>query len=377
MREVVRPASMRGAMVGFGFIASRGHIPGYGECRQRGLDVNIVAVADVCDARRGAAQQALPNAEIYSDYRQLLDWHAHELDFVDIATPPVFHTEIARAALERGLHVLCEKPLTTSVDDAVLLTRVATRSRRVLFPCHNYRHAPVVQAVRRILRSGSIGEVRSITQQTFRTTHAKGVSEWRPDWRRETELSGGGILMDHGPHTLYLAFEWLGGYPQAVSARSYSLDGLATEDNASCSLRFPGGVAHATLSWTAGTRKVVYTIHGKNGAIVVDDDIVRLLMRDAADKLPADLADSCGAVVTESHWDDASHRAWFADMFTDFRRAIDRGDILSRDALDAVQCVATIAACYQSCREAGREIKISAPHGIIEGSMASHQITAA
>jgi UDP-N-acetylglucosamine 3-dehydrogenase len=372
-----RPVSLRGAIVGFGFIASRGHLPGYSECRRRGLDVQISAVADVCEPRRRLAQDVLPSAKIYNDYRALLDHHAHELDFVDITTPPALHAEIARHALERGLHVLCEKPLTTGVEEALVLTRVATRAKRVLFPCHNYRHAPVVQAVRRILRGGTIGEVRSVTQQTFRTTHAKGVAEWQPDWRRDPALAGGGILMDHGSHTFYLAFEWLGGYPVGVSARAYSLDGLSTEDNVSCSVRFPNGVAHATLSWTAGTRKVLYTIHGKNGAIIVDDDIVRVLMRQPADSLPPDLAGSSGAVVAESHWDDASHRAWFADLFADFRRAIDRNDWVSRDTLDAVQCVATISACYASSRESGREIRMSVPSGVIDGSTASQQFTAA
>ena len=59
-----------------------------------------------------------------------------------------------------------------------------------------------------------------MTLQTFRNTHAKGVSEWRPNWRRERKYSGGGIAMDHGSHTFYLAFEWLKSYPTSISARA-------------------------------------------------------------------------------------------------------------------------------------------------------------
>ncbi len=75
----------------------------------------------------------------------------------------------------------------------------------------------MIKTVRAMLKTGRIGKVHLVTLQTFRNTHAKGVTGWRTDWRRERRFSGGGIAMDHGSHTFYLAFEWLGSYPTAIT----------------------------------------------------------------------------------------------------------------------------------------------------------------
>ena len=213
---------------------------------------------------------------------RLLDFEIHLHGGLHVATKRLLVAPIVSAALERGLHVLCEKPLTTNLAEAVALAKKAVRCRSILFPCHNYRHAPDVRTVRHILDQGVIGAVQSVTQQTFRPTHARGVPEWRPDWRRDPAFAGGGILMDHGIHSLYLASEWLRGFPQAVSARTYSLDGFDTEDNVGGVFCYANGILHATLSWTSGTREVLYTLHGSRGAIIVDDDVVRVFLRDSS-----------------------------------------------------------------------------------------------
>ena len=187
---------------------------------------------------------------------------------------------VTHAALDAGLHVLCEKPLAASIDEARAMLRHATRAQRVIYPCHNYKHAPVIKAVRGVIEAGRIGKVHLVTLQTFRDTHAKGVTGWRTDWRRERRYSGGGIAMDHGSHTFYLAFEWLRAYPTAISARAVTMGPFDTEDDFSCSLRFPTGVASAHLSWNAGVRKVMYTVHGERGAIRVEDDDIEVAVRE-------------------------------------------------------------------------------------------------
>src|SRR3954470_25001702 len=136
----------QGAIIGFGFIAEKGHLPAYLARR----DVQIVAVADVCAARRELAKRLLPHARVYEDAQSLMKAET-QLDFVDIATPPRDHAPIACAAMQRGLHVLCEKPLATSVRDAESVLEAAQRHRRTFFPVHNYKHAPSMRAVREII----------------------------------------------------------------------------------------------------------------------------------------------------------------------------------------------------------------------------------
>jgi predicted dehydrogenase len=354
---------LRGAVIGYGFISGKGHIPAYLERARTQGDVEITAVADICEARRALAAETLPGVRVYTDATALLEAEKGRLDFVDISTPPCDHAPVALAAFQRGLHVLCEKPLTTTVAEARALLDAARASRRVLFPCHNYKHAPVVRAIREIIDSGRIGKVRSITLSTYRNTHAKGVNEWKRDWRREKRFSGGGIAMDHGSHSFYLMFDWLGSYPTAVTAKMTTLGAYDTEDNFSAVLTFPTGLAHAHLTWTAGVRKVIYTVQGERGAITVDDDDLQLAtMRRTSGP---DVAQ--GAVEWDvekrsiaSHWMDASHVSWFNSLFTQFQGAIAAGEWVGREAQEAFLCIQLIETAYRSAAGGSREFPLPA-----------------
>jgi predicted dehydrogenase len=342
---------LKGAIVGFGFIAARGHLPAYA---LHG-DFEITAVADICPARRDAAARALPHARIFASHEALLEAMSGSLDFVDVCTPPYAHAEIALAAMSAGLHVLCEKPLATSSVSARAMLSRATETRRVLSPSHNYRHAPVIKAVRAILDEGTLGKVHLVTLDTFRTTHARGAREWNEHWRRDLRYSGGGIAMDHGSHTFYLAFEWLRSYPTAIAATTSSRDGGAAEETFAARLTFPTGVAHATLTWAAGVRKVIYTLHGEHGAIrVEDDDIEVSLARQQEGEARWDVTKRAIA----SDWMDASHVHWFASMLSTFRRAIAADEYVTSDARDALECVTLIEAGYRSARAGGTELPL-------------------
>jgi predicted dehydrogenase len=339
---------LKGAIVGFGFISGKGHYPAYLERK----DVEIVAFADICRERLDAARAVAPNARFYSSHEELLRKET-SLDFVDVATPPSSHAEIALSALRRGLHVLCEKPLATSVQEALQLVSAARDSRRVVFPAHNYKHAPVVKFALETIRSGRIGRVRSVTLSTFRTTHAKGVPEWRTDWRRDRRTAGGGIAMDHGSHSFYLTFAWLGSLPTHVTAKTLALDRQwDTEDNLSCVLTFPTGTAHCHLTWTAGVRKVIYTLQGTDGALVIDDDDFEL-----TSVVSGKARVEKGSI--ESHWMDASHTQWFNSLFDQFKAAMHKGDYVNRELREAVACVQIIETSYRSSAEGGRELPLA------------------
>jgi predicted dehydrogenase len=359
-------STLRGAIVGYGFIMEKGHAAAYrqrlapslGGGRASG-SVHIQAIADVSESRRQLAAANFPGARIYTDAQSLLDAEAHQLDFVDIATPPSEHGPIAIAALQRGLHVLCEKPLATTIEDARAMLQQARSARRVLFPCHNYKHAPVIKKVRGLIDAGNVGNVHLVTLQTFRNTHARGVADWRPDWRRERRYSGGGIAMDHGSHTFYLAFEWMRSYPTAISARMSTLGPFDTEDDLSCSLRFPTGVASAHLSWQAGVRRVIYTIHGDRGAIRVEDDNVELCRaEDGVSVRGADVRWRFERSDVSSDWMDSSHVSWFSSLFDQFRTAIDNGVYVGREAEESFLCVQLIQTAYASARQGSRELGI-------------------
>src|SRR5512140_3959008 len=117
MTAIATGRRLRGALIGYGCIGAQGHVPAY----LKRSDVELVAVADVCPARRALVHAQLPKAAIYESADALLAAERSRIDFVDVATPPCDHAAIAHQALDLGLHVLCEKPLATRVADAAAL----------------------------------------------------------------------------------------------------------------------------------------------------------------------------------------------------------------------------------------------------------------
>ncbi len=153
--------------------------------------------------------------------------------------------------------------------------------------------------------------------------------------------------MDHGSHTFYLAFEWLRGHPLAISATASTLGPFDTEDNLTCAVRFPNGMASVHLTWTAGMRKVIYTIHGSRGAIRVEDDDLEVT------STRPDGSQSVTRSSVRSEWMNAGHPEWFASLFLDFASAIDRNEYVGPEAIDSLRCVEAITAAY-ALRGAGR-----------------------
>lgn len=334
------------AVVGYGFISGKGHIPAF----LKRDDVEVVAVADICPARLEQAAKALPKARLYRNYKDLIA-HEKEIEILDIATPPVDHAEIAIAGLENGLHVLCEKPLARNTELARKMLLAAEKNKRVLFPCHNYKHAPVVKLIQETIASEDLGEITAVTLQTFRNTHAKGVPEWRTDWRRDFKTSGGGIAMDHGSHTFYLTFAWLNALPISLTAKALKLSqDWDTEDNLTVALQFPGNkMAYSMLSWTAGMRKVIYSVQGTKGGIVVNDDEAEISLGFPNTGSHAGTGDHRVKKVTiESDWMDASHTKWFNSMFDKFQNCIEHKDFLNTEIRESYMCVEIIENCYRS-----------------------------
>lgn len=348
----------RVAVVGYGFISGKGHVPAF----LKRNDVEIVALADICEARRASAKKFLPDARVYESWQALLDAEVGKVDIVDIATPPCDHPEIAVAALEKGFHVLCEKPLAPTTEQAARMLRTAEKQQRVLFPCHNYKHAPVVKLIQQTIDSGALGEITSVTLQTFRNTHAKGVPEWRTDWRRDFKTSGGGIAMDHGSHSFYLTFAWLASLPVSLTAKAIRLaPEWDTEDNLTVTLEFPGRkFAHAYLSWTAGMRKVIYTVQGTKGAMVVNDDDVEISVGFPNTGSHAGTNDyKVEKFTIESDWMDASHTKWFNSMFDTFLSCIESRDFVNAEIRESYMCIEVIEKCYRSSEQgsASTELK--------------------
>ena len=119
------------------------------------------------------------------------------LDFVDICTPPNTHASLIKRALDAGLHVLCEKPLVTRLEDAQVVTAAAAASGRTVHVVHNWLKAAICERISTLVDQGTLGTVRTVRWQTLRREPAVTVTSDGTNWRADPAVAGGGILLDH------------------------------------------------------------------------------------------------------------------------------------------------------------------------------------
>jgi len=341
----------RGAIVGLGNVAVRGHLPGW---RSRG-DVQIVAATDAEPSRRLECEAHLPAARWHDSAAALLGEPG--LDFVDICTPPSSHAELVRGALSRGLHVLCEKPLVASLDDLRALVDLAGEAGRVLHTVHNWHHAPIIRRARELVLEGAVGAVRHATWHTLRAQPA-AVAVGTQNWRLDPLIAGGGILTDHGWHACYLLHGFIGSAPLAVAARLETRrhTSFAVEDTATVRIDFATASADVMLTWAADERRNWAQIEGVDGAIELDDDtlILRRLGGEQRWSFPAGLSDG------------SQHPDWFFAVTDQFLAEIAGRHESRANLREASSCVAVLATARESNRRGGDTLPLPRTANLVE-----------
>jgi predicted dehydrogenase len=339
---------MQGALVGFGTIAM-GHLNAFQQMR----DLTIVAIVDPSPERRKQAAAKHPAIRTYESIEAVIANEA--IDFIDICSPPHTHLDYIRSGLTNNCHVLCEKPLLLSVLDYRGILSLVTEVKRVLYPCHNYKFAPILQLIKNRVQSDKFGQIISGHFRTLRFGHAVGVPEWNPHWRRDSAISGGGILRDHGTHSIYIASHICGQRPTFVSCLMGNLrnDGYYnTEDTALMTLQFGEGLRFIIdLSWASSFRNSYYAVYGTAENMIVENDEFRHKNRD-------------GGLILQSlvsGFDDPLHRAWFIDMFTDFKDAIATPGRQLPLLEEALMTSLVIERAYESAKQGGVLVEVPYP----------------
>lgn len=213
------------------------------------LDDRFEIVAGVLSSDPGRSRAAardlgIPDARAYRSWQDLLAGEQGNADAVAIMTPNGSHHAICAAALERGFDVICDKPLTTALADAVDLVRRVRASGRVFCLTHNYTAYPMVRQARDMVRAGAIGEVRQIHTfyvQGHNATLVEGerAAGWRFDPR---ECGPSLILGDIGTHAHHLGAFVSGQELREVMAEVWaSVPGRRSDDTASVLMRWSGG----------------------------------------------------------------------------------------------------------------------------------------
>lgn len=195
-------------LIGLGGIMTVAHMAAYTGAE----DVEIAAICDIMPEKieRFRKKFGLENVPAYTDYHELLE--KETVDYVDICTPNYLHSVIAVDALNKGVHVFCEKPDAVSVSEALRMKEAAEKNGRHLMVMRNNRYRTKAKYLKAFIKEGGMGEIYCgrCGWQRRRGIPGKG------GWFTNKKESGGGSLIDLGVHMIDLAI-WLMGNPAPVS----------------------------------------------------------------------------------------------------------------------------------------------------------------
>jgi len=338
-------------MIGFGNMAEKGHLPGWLKERR----VSLQAVCDPNPVRRNRAEQLLPNVRTYAFPKAL--YAGESLDFVDVCTPPPSHAALMVDALRRGMHVLCEKPFVGTRAELDKIRRLSKQQNRIAFPVHNWKDAPVLARAIDWVRKGLIGKVIHSDFHTLRCRPAVGLTPWRS---RTEEAGGGGILLDHGWHGIYLLLNFHEERPRSVSAWMHPrpADRGQAEHTAHLLMSFREATASLFLTWKADRRYNSARIYGERGFLILEDDRIVLRSREGRTRV----ATYRGPLSHGSH-----HPEWFGPVLDRFLAATEDSRKAARETEEASLCLEVMLAGYASARKGGRRLPIPPKKGVRQG----------
>ncbi|MBS9403514.1 Gfo/Idh/MocA family oxidoreductase [Halomonas sp. TRM85114] len=200
-------------------------------------------------ARASAATLHVAPERAYADYRAMADAESQREDGIDvvaIVTPNHLHFDVARTFLEAGIDVICDKPMTTTLEDARALADLVERSGRFFGLTHNYSGYSLVRQAREMVAAGELGELRVVQveyPQDWLATRMEDQGVKQAEWRTDPKRSGpAGCLGDIGTHAYHLARFVTGLEVESLAADLHAfVEGRVLDDNVHMMLRFKGG----------------------------------------------------------------------------------------------------------------------------------------
>ncbi|MEW8985456.1 MAG: Gfo/Idh/MocA family oxidoreductase [Bacillus sp. (in: firmicutes)] len=260
---------LRVGVIGCGSIARHRHLPEYA------ANPNVELVA-VCDNN---AERALEIGEKYGvpSYTSFVELLRNaEVDAVSVCTPNYLHAPISNAALLAGVHVLCEKPMATSEEEAKSMIETAKNSGKKLMIAHNQRFVASHQKARQLIESGEVGKIYS-----FRTAFGHGGPEgWsvegKEGWFFQKDKAFVGAMGDLGVHKTDLLRYILGEEIVEVGAfvETSAKEFATVDDTAVCVLKTESGtIGTLAASWSYVSKEDNSTIiYGENAILRLEDD---------------------------------------------------------------------------------------------------------
>ncbi len=233
--------------------------------------VEFAAACDVDPEKLQRVQERWPDVPVFDTPEAL--FAANVVDGVLIATPHYDHPPLAIQALEKGLHVLVEKPAGVYTKQVRGMNEAAAKSDKVFGIMFNQRTNPVYQKLRDLIQGGELGEIKRtnwIITNWYRSQSYYDSGGWRATWAGE----GGGVLLNQDPHQLDL-WQWICGLPTRVRAFAGfgKFHDIEVEDDVTAYVEYENGATGVFVTSTGeapGTNR--FEISGDRGKIVLEDD---------------------------------------------------------------------------------------------------------
>ncbi len=196
-------------------------------------------------SRASAADLGVADDRAYGDYIEMARREArlkNGIEAVAIVTPNHLHYPIARAFLKRGIHVICDKPLTSSLADARKLVKAAANSDALFVLTHNYTGYPMARHAREMVASGVLGDIRLVQAEYPQDWLTRDEQNKQAQWRTDPDQAGAGCIGDIGVHAYNLACFVSGLELEELSADMHTfVDDRRVDDNCHVMLRWKGG----------------------------------------------------------------------------------------------------------------------------------------
>ncbi len=272
--------TVRIGIIGIGNMGSA-HATAIGKGEIKGL--TLAAVADTDPARLAWAAGQFPAAARFDSAAALIE--SGGVDAVIVATPHWFHPSIAIAAMQKGLHVLTEKPAGVTVSQVQAMKDVHAKTGVVFGVMFNQRTNPLFAQARQLVQSGALGAPKRlvwIITNWYRDQAYYDSGAWRASWRGE----GGGVLLNQAPHNLDLV-QWIFGMPQRVWAvcDEGKYHSIEVEDDATIQMAYASGAAATFITTTGehpGTNRL--EISGDRGKLVLEDGVLKHWQLDGSER---------------------------------------------------------------------------------------------
>ena len=239
-------------------------------------DVDLIAVCDTSKFVLSAIKK-YSSYNCFTDYKKMMD--TIELDAVVIATPTKYHYTMVRYALEKGLHVFCEKPFSLNFNEAEELNRIAIDKKLVNQVGYHNRFIGTFQAVKRLVENRIIGEIYHVNGEAYGPVVLKPKGG---TWRSSSK-DGGGCLFDYASHVVNL-IQYLVGNPERVAGTILKIIySKNVEDAVYSSLFFNNGcTGQLSVNWSEETYRKMSTsieILGKQGKIISDSQECKIYLK--------------------------------------------------------------------------------------------------